>query len=87
MNKSSASGGEALTAAEWDKVLLQLDLTPRQMDIARHLLPGLGDKEIAKALGVSPYTIYAHLRHVYAKHRLQGRVELVSRIFAIAKNP
>jgi DNA-binding NarL/FixJ family response regulator len=77
---------EFLTPTEWIKVIRELELTPRETDIVKLLLPGPPDKEIANALGVSTRTVCSHLRQIYAKHRLRGRVALVSRIHAICRN-
>ena len=52
-------------------------LTPAERDVVRLVSEGLGDKDIATRLFVSPRTVQAHLTHVYTKLGLTFRVQLV----------
>ena len=56
-------------------------LTEREQEVARQALGGLATKEIAAALGLSPYTVSDHLRQVFEKVGVHTRGELASRIF------
>ena len=51
-------------------------LTPRELDIVRLVGKGLGNKEIAHALGVSVTTVRTHLSRVYDKLGPGSRLEL-----------
>ncbi len=51
-------------------------LTPRQLDIIQLVGQGLGNKEIARRLGVGVATVRTHLARIYEKLRTEGRVEL-----------
>ncbi|SDC98063.1 helix-turn-helix transcriptional regulator [Rhodococcus tukisamuensis] len=51
-------------------------LTPTERDIVRLVSTGLGNKEIAGRLFVSPRTVQSHLTHVFAKLGLSSRVQL-----------
>lgn len=51
-------------------------LTPRELDIVRLVGHGLGNKEIARRLGVSVTTVRTHLNKVYDKVKPASRVEL-----------
>jgi DNA-binding CsgD family transcriptional regulator len=51
-------------------------LTPTELDVVRLAREGLGNKEIAARLFVSPRTVQAHLSHVYAKLGVSSRVQL-----------
>ncbi len=51
-------------------------LTPREVEIARLVGKGLGNKEIAQELGLSVATIRSHLTRVYEKIGAVSRVEL-----------
>jgi DNA-binding NarL/FixJ family response regulator len=51
-------------------------LTPREMDIMLLLGRGLGNKEIARELGVSVTTVRTHLSKIYEKIGPMSRVEL-----------
>jgi DNA-binding CsgD family transcriptional regulator len=52
-------------------------LTPTERDVVRLVSEGLGNKDIATRLFVSPRTMQAHLTHIYAKLGLTSRVQLV----------
>ncbi|WP_420716101.1 LuxR C-terminal-related transcriptional regulator [Mycobacterium sp. 94-17] len=52
-------------------------LTPAELDVVRLVCEGLGNKDIAARLFVSPKTVQAHLTHVYTKLGLTSRVQLV----------
>jgi DNA-binding CsgD family transcriptional regulator len=52
-------------------------LTPAELDVVRLVCEGLGNKEIAARLFISPRTVQAHLSHVFTKLGLTSRVQLV----------
>ena len=51
-------------------------LTPAELDVVRLVCEGLGNKEVAARLFISPRTVQAHLTHVYTKLGLTSRVQL-----------
>jgi len=51
-------------------------LTPTELDVVRLACEGLGNKEIAARLFVSPRTVQAHLSHVYSKLGVSSRMQL-----------
>ena len=51
-------------------------LTPTERDVVRLVGEGLGNKDIAARLFVSPRTVESHLTHVYTKLGLSSRVQL-----------
>jgi DNA-binding CsgD family transcriptional regulator len=51
-------------------------LTPAELDVVRLVSDGLGNKEVAARLFISPRTVQAHLTHVYTKLGLTSRVQL-----------
>ena len=51
-------------------------LTPAELDVVRLVADGLGNKDIAARLFLSPRTVQAHLTHVYTKLGLTSRVQL-----------
>jgi DNA-binding CsgD family transcriptional regulator len=51
-------------------------LTPAELDVVRLLSAGLGNKDIATRLFISPRTVETHLTHVYTKLGLSSRVQL-----------
>jgi DNA-binding NarL/FixJ family response regulator len=54
-------------------------LTTRELEVLKHLVTGLQNKEIARVLGVSPETIKDHLERLYQKLEVQDRMGAVSR--------
>lgn len=50
-------------------------LSRRQREILALVASGLGDKEIARRLGLSPYTVRNHLRRLYHEQGLHSRVQ------------
>ena len=51
-------------------------MTKSELAVARLAADGLTNREIAERLFVSPHTVNTHLRHVFAKLRVNSRVEL-----------
>ena len=52
-------------------------LTPAERDVVRHAADGLGNKDIAERMFISPRTVQTHLTHVYAKLGLVSRIQLL----------
>jgi DNA-binding CsgD family transcriptional regulator len=55
-------------------------LTRREAAVLRAVATGMSDKQVARALGVSPRTIGKHLEHIYAKLGVRGRTEAAALI-------
>jgi DNA-binding NarL/FixJ family response regulator len=53
-------------------------LTPREQELLRYLGEGLGNREIAQAMGLSDHTVKFHLRSIYAKLGVRTRTEALS---------
>lgn len=53
-------------------------LTPAELDVVRLVCEGLGNKEVAARLFVSPRTVQAHLSHIYTKLGVSTRVQLAN---------
>ena len=54
-------------------------LSPREKDVLNCLAMGNTDKETARILGVSPYTVADHLRSVFKKMEVKTRAAAVAR--------
>ena len=55
------------------------DLTPRELEVLRHLAEGLSNKTIAKALDISENTVKFHLSALLGKFGVSSRTEVVVR--------
>ncbi len=60
------------------QVLRQLNLNRREQEIVRLLIRGLGNKEIAHALGLSLNTVKGYMKLLMGKLAVRSRVEIVS---------
>ena len=56
----------------------RMHVTPRQAEILGLVAAGLGDKEIAVRLGLSPRTVQTHLDRLYLGHGLHKRAAAVA---------
>lgn len=54
-------------------------LSPREHHILKLLADGNSNKEIARALGIAPETVKSHLKHVYAKLKVENRAQAAAR--------
>ncbi len=70
-----------------DKAIAALGLTPREYEILEHLALGSSNKEIARALEVSPNTIKTHISNLYLKLEVTGRGKAVEAARALALIP
>ena len=54
-------------------------LPPRVRQVLRCLLEGDGDKQVAKRLGISAYTVNQYVKVIFAHFGVQSRTELLAR--------
>jgi DNA-binding CsgD family transcriptional regulator len=55
-------------------------LTEREWIVLRHLDSDAGEKQIADQLGLSPHTLHSHIKSIYRKVGVQGRLQLLKRV-------
>jgi DNA-binding CsgD family transcriptional regulator len=53
-------------------------LTDAEQNVASLVAEGLTNREVGARLSVSPYTVDAHLRHIFTKLAISSRVELAA---------
>ena len=70
-----------------EKAIAALGLTTREYEILEHLALGSSNKEIARALNVSPNTIKTHISNLYLKLEVSGRGKAVEAARALALIP
>jgi DNA-binding CsgD family transcriptional regulator len=73
-----------IDAARWAAVVAYLALPPQQARIAELVLRGMRDKQIMAELGISRPTLRTYLSRLFLKAGVEGRVELVIRLFTLA---
>ena len=63
-------------------ITVTIELTEREREISGHVCEGLGDDEIAQMLGISVYTVRAHLGRIRLKYNCLGvgRVAFANRL-------
>jgi DNA-binding NarL/FixJ family response regulator len=59
-------------------------LTPRELEVLRHVADGASNREIASRLGISENTVKNHVRNILEKLRLHSRREAV--LYAMREN-
>jgi len=64
------------TGALTTRPLFPVGLTEREMDVLRLVGRGYSDRQISDALFISPRTVNAHLRNMFAKATVNNRTEL-----------
>lgn len=83
-----AAGGSTLSPAVARRVLAHFKpgvsqnpagLSPREQQVFEAIVDGLADKEIAQRLNLGLETVRTHVKNVYHKLHVSGRIELLSR--------
>jgi DNA-binding CsgD family transcriptional regulator len=59
---------------------LLVQLSPREQEIARMVAQGRTNQVIARALGISMWTVSTHLRRIFAKLAVCSRAEMVAHL-------
>lgn len=81
-------GGAPMSRAVARKVLLHFKPTPsmqsdlltaREREVLQGVVDGLGDKQVAARLNLSPETVRTHVKNIYKKLQVGSRGELISR--------
>ena len=76
-----ATHTELFSEQEWIQLKEDLGLAPRQAEIAKHIMHGKSDKQIAHELGISLPTVRTHMTRLFRKLDLNDRVELILHVF------
>lgn len=68
-------GGTAKSSAKPASPSLLSELTPRELEILRHLAEGQSNKEIGRALDITDGTVKLHVKSILRKLGIRSRVE------------
>jgi DNA-binding CsgD family transcriptional regulator len=55
-------------------------LTDREWMVLQGLMTEAGEKQLADQLGLSPHTLHSHIKSIYRKVEVQGRLPLLSKV-------
>lgn len=66
-----------------DRGLAQMNLTPKENEIALYLLKGLSSAEISKTLHIAEKTVKHHITEIFSKAEVSSRAEFFSSIFPV----
>ena len=61
-------------------------LSAREAELMSLLATGHSDKEIANRVKISIHTVRAHLRNIYQKLKVEGRVAAIHSVYGLGKN-
>jgi len=75
LSRISASSGWAMNSPDKSSPLGRL--SRREREVLRLMAQGMGNKEIASTLGITPGTTKTHLRHIFRKLRVSDRTGAV----------
>lgn len=67
-----------------DKAINSLGLTPRECEVLERLARGETNKEIARAMGLSPETVKTHIANLCGKLEVSGRGKAVDAARALS---
>lgn len=62
-------------------------LSAREFEVAKLASVGFSNKEIARALEISPHTVSSHLRQTFTKLNVNRRVALAQVLFSETQSP
>ena len=70
-----------------EEAIRSLGLSPRECEILALLASGRSNKELARALSISPNTVKTHLARVYEKLEVERRVQAIEKARWLALIP
>jgi len=72
---------ELFSEQDWTRLKEDLGLPPRQAEVLRCVLRGMGDKQVAGATGISVNSVRSHMGRLFARFGSNDRVELILHMF------
>ena len=65
----------------WRAIVAEFDLSERQTDVAKGIVDGMTEKEIAAQLGISVNTVHVYVRRLFERLDVNSRSQVVSQVF------
>ena len=79
-NEKSLTGNTDTTRLEFALERFgENSLTPREHEVAVHILKGHSSKSLAREINISPETVKIHRRNIYRKLEISSQSELFAR--------
>ena len=75
------SGRTVISEEGWLAIGQSLNLSARESQIVQGVFDDLKDCAIAEELGISRHTVHTHMRRIYRKLAIAGRVQLIVQVF------
>jgi DNA-binding NarL/FixJ family response regulator len=82
----SATDTEIFSKNEWDVLVNELSLSPRQAEVIQNLFSGFSDKQISRELKIAVPTVRTHLTRLFSRFDLQDRNELILHVIRHFRN-
>ena len=76
------TGRTVISEEGWRAIGQSLHLSARESQIVKGVFDDLKDCAIAEELGISRHTVHTHMRRIYRKLAIAGRVQLIVQVFA-----
>jgi DNA-binding CsgD family transcriptional regulator len=86
MPKPDTPRCDRLCDEAWAAIAAELQLTPHEAQIARHLVDGGEVRTLAQMLGLSPQTLRTEIRRLYGKTGARRRERFSAKVFAFYRN-
>lgn len=74
-----AAGGTHFISRSVSTGSVGVNLSPRELEVLRHLGRGLSNDKLGRAIGISGETVKSHLKSIFQKLGVSGRSEAVAR--------
>jgi DNA-binding NarL/FixJ family response regulator len=68
---------QAARGASWHERTKSVDLTPRELEVVNLIAEGLSNKQIARRLSLSLYTVKNHVHNIVEKLQVENRFKAV----------
>ena len=78
-------GASVLDERQWSFLQSRYELTPREVQIADLVCRGFRNSRIAESLHIQPATVQVHVRNIYRKVRVRGKLNMLLKFINEAK--